>query len=232
VIFVGIDDTDMPGTRGTNHLARHLAAVIAPRYRCEHIVRHQLCADSRIPCTSKNGSASLAIVPVHDHDPRWLIDVLRDAMRREFIPGSDPGLCVAESVSDEIRDFGLLAKREMTNQVVAREIAEAAGIHLEGLAGTEDGVIGALAAVGLAATLDDGRVIQLADWPDDLQGIVPVDDVTSRGITVRYANQAEPVSSGQLDLVKKLRPCLRQGHMVLTVEPSSGSADWVALREV
>ena len=67
----------------------------------------------------------------------------------------------------------------------AREIAATHGIHLEGLGGTEDGVIGALAAVGLMATHDDGRVIHFAsnddeeDWYD-VTGCLDVDGILAR----------------------------------------------------
>lgn len=230
MILVGIDDTDMPDTRGTNHLARQLAATIGDRYRCLRIVRHQLCGDPEIPCTSKNGSASLALEPRGVHNFHWLRTTLRDVMLREFIPGSDPGLCIAESVADGICEFGQLAQRETTTQSVARKIAAEAGVHLEGLGGTEGGVIGALAAVGLAVGVNDGRVIQFGDWPDDLQGVVDVSAVTSRGVVVRTLRDQRLVETGRVDLIKRLRPNLRQGRMVLTVEPSAGAAEWVSVR--
>jgi hypothetical protein len=39
VIDVGMDDTDMPGTPGTNQFARALAIRLVDRYRCAVIVR-------------------------------------------------------------------------------------------------------------------------------------------------------------------------------------------------
>ena len=67
-------------------------------------------------------------------------------------------------------DWGLRCKRELVTQSEARQIAADHGIYLEGLGGTEDGVIGALAAVGLMATKNDGRVVYFGsggeDWYD------------------------------------------------------------------
>ena len=95
MIYVGIDDTDMPDTPGTNQLARALAAIIEPEYRCRLILRHQLLFDPRVPCTSKNGSASLVLEPLSaPADLAALAERLRDEMLRRFVAGSDPGLCV------------------------------------------------------------------------------------------------------------------------------------------
>ena len=60
MIYVGMDDTDVEGSRGTNQLARSLVAALASEVRCIRIVRHQLLEDPRVPCTTKNGSASIA----------------------------------------------------------------------------------------------------------------------------------------------------------------------------
>ena len=66
VIYVGIDDTDVVGSPGTNQLARLLVAAVAGDCRCRRIVRHQLLDDPRVPYTSKNGSASITLEPVGD----------------------------------------------------------------------------------------------------------------------------------------------------------------------
>ena len=81
MILVGIDDTDMPDTPGTNQLARALAASVAGRYECARIVRHQLLDDPRVPCTSKNGSASILLQPKASEPVASLIADLRSGMR-------------------------------------------------------------------------------------------------------------------------------------------------------
>jgi hypothetical protein len=115
------------------------------------------------------------------------------------------------------------------DQREARELAGRLGLHLEGLGGTEGGVIGALAAVGLAATKDDGRVVQMEGWPDDLYGVQPVSAVSGRGVEVREAASGKLVGEGVVDLVKKLRPNCRGGQMVLFVE-QTGEGTWRAVR--
>jgi tRNA(Ile2) C34 agmatinyltransferase TiaS len=231
-LFVGIDDTDMPDLPGTNQLARRLAQVISSKYRCLQIVRHQLCGDPRIPCTSHNGSASLELEPLSVHDHEWLLNRLRMTMQAGFVPGSDPGLCIAHHVSAEVAAFGQLAQREMTTQEVARQVAHDTDIHLEGLGGTEGGVIGALAAVGLAASRNDGRVVQWRDWPDDLRSIVDVSAIYARGVRIQSLEDDQPVLNGKIDLVKKLRPILRSGQQVLFVVPGGVNADWTAVKRL
>ena len=103
MIYVGIDDTDMPGTPGTNQFCRALVKRLATDFDCRLIVRHQLLFDRRIPYTSKNSCASLQLLPndrvaaegsdVHTLDT--LKDEIRAFMVGRYLPGSDPGFCVA-----------------------------------------------------------------------------------------------------------------------------------------
>ena len=59
MIYVGIDDTDTLDDPGTNQLARHLVRELASDYNGQMILRHQLLEDPRVPCTKKNGCASV-----------------------------------------------------------------------------------------------------------------------------------------------------------------------------
>ncbi len=215
MIFVGIDDTDTLETRGTNQLARALASRIKTHYSCKRITRHQLLNDPRVPFTSKNGSASLVLEALSTPDLEWLRQELIEGMRADYIPGSDPGLCIASGVSREIQEFGLKCQNELVSQREARMLAFEAGIILVGLGGSEDGVIGALAAVGLASGEQDGRVIQLGHWTDDLCGLQPLEVITGRGILVQDLDTGEVIERGSVDVGKKLRPNWRNGQCVL-----------------
>jgi hypothetical protein len=61
-----------------------------------------------------------------------------------------------------MRSFSLRCKSEVMTQEEARAVAIRAKCHLEGLGGTEQGIIGALAAIGLIVGGNDGRVVHLA----------------------------------------------------------------------
>jgi hypothetical protein len=89
---------------------------------------------------------------------------------------------------------------------------------MEGLLGHGGGVIGALAAVGLHASDNDGRFI----WLPELRNL-------SGSYTVRYLadtlgvellNQAgePPPSSAEIDIGDWVRPVLRGGRAILLVE--------------
>jgi tRNA(Ile2) C34 agmatinyltransferase TiaS len=237
VIYLGIDDTDTLDTPGTNQLARAIVASLAVRFRCKLIVRHQLLDDPRVPCTSKNGSASILLTPIAGSELNCiaeLLDAVRQRMRQWYVPGSDPGFCVAREVPGDIQEFGRRCKVELVDQAAARQLARHWGIHLEGLGGTEGGVIGALAAVGLAATENDGRVVQIGTWPDDLTGWQDATSLHERGVAVARLDTHQPINSDMVDVGKHLRPNRRAGRIVLFVEPhgepSNGVSAWRAAR--
>ena len=248
MIYVGLDDTDTLDDPGTNQLARHLVRELAGSYSGRIIIRHQLLEDPRVPCTKKNGCASLLFEPVGwapptnsdpNADERWAVPTLRKfiaTLRDIIIPwcpaGSDPGLCVTETVPPAVMAWGLRCKRELVNQSEARQIAAADGIHLEGLGGTEDGVIGALAAIGLMATKNDGRVVYFGssgeDWYD-VTGCLTVDEILARGVHEIRTMDGAPLTSGTVDVGKRLRPNYRQGQFVLFVTQTD-APHWEAVR--
>jgi len=221
MIFVGIDDTDIIGSPGTNQLARVLAAEVAREFRCNFIIRHQLLNDPRVHYTSKNGSASIWLSPRNESAPSLveLIQTLRHRMLEWYVPGSDPGLCVTQKVPEEIVDWGWRCQRELVNQQLARNLAAKHGIYLEGLGGTEGGITGALAAVGLAATGNDGRVVVQGEWPDDFSGSTSIEAIRARSISVRCLDSNQEILHGMVDVGKHMRPNCRQGQVVLFVRP-------------
>jgi len=235
VIYVGIDDTDVAGAPGTNQLARALAAELTDRYRLKLIVRHQLLEDPRVPCTSKNSAACLLLVTQNGAALQPLIDQLRAFLRKRFVQGSDPGLCVTAEVPEAVRAFGARCQRELVTRGTARRLAGQYDVYLEGLGGTEDGVIGALAAVGLAAGGDDGRVVQIGTWPDDLAGPQDVEALQTRGVEVRCLRTNTPVEDGPIDVGKHLRPNYRKRKIVLFAHPApcecGQAALWQAVRQ-
>lgn len=234
MIYVGIDDTDTLDDPGTNQLARHLVRELAGKFRGRMILRHQLLEDPRVPCTKKNGCASIQFEPVGNTTARQLTDSICPIMRAWCPRGSDPGLCVAEAVPAAVVEWGLRSQRELVTQANARRIADENGIFLTGLGGTEDGVIGALAAVGLMATRNDGRVVYFAaageDWYN-VTGCLPVSEILSRGVDeVRTTEGGSLLTSGAVDIGKRLRPNYRNGKIVLYVARTD-SPHWEAVRK-
>jgi hypothetical protein len=220
VIYLGIDDTDIVGSPGTNQLARAIVARLGSSARGAIVCRHQLFFDPRVPYTSQNGSASIQL-PSVEVGRDALIAMVRDVMVGWYIEGSDPGLAVTDIVPGEMMAFAARAKSDVVTQDEARDVARRAACHLEGLGGTSQGIIGALAAVALVAGGEDGRVVHVESWPwpDALVGVQPVAAIRARGITDIRTVTGEPFTGDAIDVGKHLRPNWRGGRIVLFIEP-------------
>jgi hypothetical protein len=247
MIYVGLDDTDTLDDPGTNQLARHLVRELDGIFSGRMIIRHQLLEDPRVPCTKKNGCASIAFEPVgwalpsnkfaNGDDTFGVPNLLLDQLREIILPWcpaeSDPGLCVTTAVPAAITAWGMRCQRELVTQAEARLLAEEHRIFLEGLGGTEDGVIGALAAVGLMATRNDGRVVHFGssgeDWYD-VTGSLAAGDILARGVDeIRTVEAGQLLTTGTVNIGKRLRPNFRQGKIVLYVTRIDGP-HWQAVR--
>jgi tRNA(Ile2) C34 agmatinyltransferase TiaS len=216
MLYIGLDDTDTLESRGTGHLAREIAAELAADYAVLGVTRHQLLVDPRVPCTKKNSCAAVALGGDGEVDPIAILDQVRVLMLAAFQPGSDPGLCVAHTVPGAITEFGLRVQRELVKQQEARGLAAAHAIPLVGLGGDEDGVIGALAAVGLAALGEDGLYV-LVGRSRELSGLQPVSALLEAGVAAVQTMDGRPVTAGLVQ-TDKLRPARRGGRAVAVVE--------------
>lgn len=238
MIFVGIDDTDCLDSPGTNQLARHIVHELAARWPARMITRHQLLEDPRVPCTKRNGCVAINFADIASSELGELSEAIRALMLPWCPATSDPGLCVAVGeIPAAVIEFGRRCQRELVTQHAARELANQQGMQLWGLGGTEDGVIGALAAVGLNSTRDDGRVIYLGSSRADhfdISGVYPVSRLSEFGVEeVRRLTDESLITSGTVALGKRLRPSLRQGKVVLFVSPAPhAGTDWLAERVV
>lgn len=163
-ILLCIDDTDNIDSKGTGSIASEIAELIETSGwgECQSITRHQLLVHPDVPYTSHNSSMCFTA----DLNSGCLDAVIEGAshlLERESAEGSDPGLCVfvperiTQLQHQEIIDFGLKAKREVLTIEDAYLLAERLSIHLSEHGGTGQGVIGALAGVGLKLTGNDGR---------------------------------------------------------------------------
>jgi tRNA(Ile2) C34 agmatinyltransferase TiaS len=226
MMLIGLDDTDNLDSRGTGHLAREIADALASDYPLLGVTRHQLLLDSRVPCTKNNSCAAIALDVDGDVDPAVLFERVRSLMLADFQPGSDPGLCIAQAVPAAVSDFGRRAQRELVSQTEARALAGEHGILLQGLGGDEDGVIGALSAVGLAATGEDGRYV-LVGRSRELTGLQPVSALLAAGIVAVQTQDGQPVTEGLIE-TEKLRPARRGGRPIAVVE--WGGSHWLPLK--
>ncbi len=220
MLYIGLDDTDNLQSRGTGRLAREIGTHLAPGFGLLGVVRHQLLKDPRVPFTKNNSSATILLHGNEQIDLQTLADQVEACMRADYQVGSDPGLCVAAAVPFAVLEFGLRAKRELVTQEEARDLARVHGLVLRGLGGTEGGVIGALAAVGLSAGGEDGRYV-LVGASREISGLLPVSAVLQAGVEDVRTLDGSPVREG-LIVSDKLRPARRDGRPILFVEAQDG----------
>ncbi len=215
-LYIGIDDTDTPESRGTGHLARQIAHALANEYDVLGVTRHQLLIHPSVPCTKNNSSATIVLNGDGKTATEALLEQVKGLMLDAFQLGSDPGLCVAGVVPAAVTEFGRRVQQELVTREEAHFLAEVLRIPLLGLGGDHGGVIGALAAVGLAASQEDGRYV-LVGRSRELNGLQPVSAVLAAGIASVRTADGRPVSEGLIQ-THKLRPARRGGQPVAVVE--------------
>lgn len=237
-VLVGIDDTDNLTSPGTGRLAQRLMQQLASQDLGEPlgITRHQLLKDPRVPYTSHNSSACLVVGISKVADVAAIEECAAGFLRDHAAEGSDPGLAiacneVAQSDRLALSEFGFAAKRELLDQASARACAAQCGVHLSGHGGTEDGVIGALAAVGLHLHGSDGFFLWMPDvrnmppgWCSyqHLMHTLPIDDACT-------LNGDRPSPDTTVEIGPWIRPLLLDGHAVLLlerIEPADAPPTW------
>jgi hypothetical protein len=223
-LFVGIDDTDIPGSRGTGRLARGIAADLEKTYDVYGVTRHQLLVHPDIPYTSHNSSAVIHVHGAGSADVGKIFRKAKKAMLADFIEGSDPGLAVAtaEQANASIAAFGMDAKRSIVTMARAEEVANNSGITYAGLGGTCGGIIGAIAGIGLASTGSDGRFLMKGRSRDLKYCVRTLQEVLQSGIDEVANIDGRPVRGGKIDLCKCANPSYVHGHAILFVEERDG----------
>ncbi len=160
-LLICIDDTDDLDSKGTGEIAEEIGALL------EHegfgvataITRHQLYVHEDIPYTSHNSAMCFQFHMNAAHCVADIFEVAKTYLKGEAAEASDPGICIFEKHLDteELIAFGKRAKREVLTKEMAYTLAEKTGCHLAELGGTGEGVIGAIAGIGLRLTGNDGR---------------------------------------------------------------------------
>jgi len=219
-IYIGFDDTDtIDSDRGTGKLARWFENELRQGYRLWGVVRQQLLLDPLIPYTTHNSSACAIVETGNGLSLDELISKAVHHVERHFIPGSDPGLCVAHEGHPSLPSLILFGRTCATTIVTQKDALRAAsGVHLSGHGGTNDGMIGAAAAVGSTAYGWSGRLIEfgrLRDFPQN----VSVADLEKSGMIVVSIDRDGHVPSSEdiVDTKRWLRPRYWGGKAVLPV---------------
>jgi hypothetical protein len=238
--YVAIDDTDRAEDdgrgQGTGAKSRAFARELieAVDGRLVGITRHQLLLDPAVPYTSHNSSACIVIETelAHEQSTSTMVEVGELYLPEIASLGADVGLCVAGElqIGDEVVEWGRRAKTEVLTMDEAHEIADAARIHLDGLTGDKIGVIGALAAVGLRRSGQDGRFLELGELRD-VVGDQPAAVFMAAGVE-RFVAGEDDVELAPDDVIiighKHAQPVLLEGRPTLLLDPSSPPGSWRA----
>ena len=234
--LIGLDDTDNPETSNTGALAIRLGKRLeeAGLGKFESVTRHQLMRSPQVRCTSDNGAFCLCFEA--DINRRSELEMAcRSFILREYMRDSDPGFTLASwnQVTADVFTWARLAKTRLHTRPDALQTARGAGIGIVGIAGSGEGVIGALAAVGLRFRGEDGRFIWLPNLETlngvysytDLMDEVPFDSIENlKGKSPRPEEKIFLAEGG-------VTPVLREGRCVLLVEQEhkETSYDWHTL---
>jgi len=224
-ILVCLDDTDNLESRGTGELASLLAGALEEFGwgKSSFITRHQLLVHPDIPYTSHNSSMCFAARLENSCPPSRFIDYAGAFLERESASGSDPGLCVAlpELLTDPelLIDYGRSAKQRVLDKASAYDLARELGAHLSEHGGSGQGVVGALAGVGLRLGGNDGRLkgqLALGGLGEtrrvELLLQHPLVDV------VRGLDGTQPNGADNVELGEKIKTVLLEGQSVLLLE--------------
>ena len=221
-IYVGFDDTDNLGAdQGTGKVARWFEDRLPDECRLEGVLRQQLLVNEDIPYTSHNSAACMILnAPDHSLMQKLVADAIAH-LEMHSLEGSDPGVCVVcegDPSLSRLMDFGYLCTRKIVTQKEA--IKAASSSHLSGHGGTNDGIIGAAAAVGLTASGWSGRFIEygrLRDFPERIS-VAELERSSMRVISVD--RDAKIPAPEDLVLTKGwLRPRLWGNRAVVLVTP-------------
>lgn len=227
-VYIGFDDTDVIGAdRGTGKFARWFGQKLPEGALLHGVIRQQLPVLEGIPYTSQNSAACLIIDCVEPDQVEDLIDRGAEHIQSHFIDGSDPGLCVVTEngkTPSSLVDFGRLASSRIVTQQAAMKAVN--GFHLSGHGGTNDGIIGAAAGVGLTISGWSGRFIEF-NGLREFATMVTVADLEAKGIRVLSIDRNALISAPDdvVDTRDWLRPRLWAGIPVLPVE-SVGHGSW------
>lgn len=220
--LIGVDDTDAPGTEGTCRLAERLGLTLQQRHygRLVSITRHMLLHHADIYYTTSNSAVCLLLDA--DADARRDLELTcREYLRRFSTTASDPGFALAawKDVSPGVVSWGRQAKHIPLIRSSAIELARMHGISIAGFHGTGSGVIGALAAIGLYYSGNDGIFTWLPGLAA-LQGTLTLPSLLDICSIDRVENERgrRPLERDLIYLGNEPAPVLRDGKSVLLLE--------------
>ena len=230
-LLICIDDTDNLDSIGTGQLLENLCADLAARGlgRGGFVTRHQLLIHEDIEYTSHNSSMCCA---VETENAAEVTEAAKAYLEANAAPGSDPGLCILRLQPGENYDrlikFGRRAQTEVLQKADAYEAADHFPelLSLTEHGGTGDGVIGALAGVGLRLSGSDGR-IKGKLRPERGEEVLTAAQFRAKyGVDQIVTESGEPLDDSAQILFREPTKAVLMDHKV-TLVALRGEAYWI-----
>ena len=223
-IYIGIDDTGNSESVGTGKFARIIAGELSKKYSIYGVTRHQFYVHHDIRFSLHNFGAVIHLDAEEEH-VKDIFEIVKKFMHDNFNEGSNPGLAVAHDscISPAVVVYGKDAKETVLTPKIACNLALNSKIQLESIGGNGNGVIGALAGIGLAYAGDDGRFLQIGRLRK-LKGPQPVEKLINAGIDAVFTLDGCSITEGIVinDGDKPVKPCRVNGEVILFVTENKG----------
>lgn len=223
--LIGVDDTDNSagvGAADTGALALQLGHVIEQRRfgRLLAVTRHQLLRHPDVARTTDNTAACL-LIDADKNARRDLELTCREFLLRNSAPASDPGFALASwsNLSSAIEAWGQQAKRAQLSRLTAIDLARAHEVAAAGFHGNGAGVIGALAAVGLRSSGNDGVFTWLPGL-ENVSGVLTLPNLLNFCAIDRVENTRgrSPLERDLINLGDAPTVLLRDGKSLLLLD--------------
>jgi hypothetical protein len=209
---------------GTGKFARIIAGEISKKYPVYGVTRHQFYVHQDINFSLHNFGAVVHIDTKEKHVDD-IFELVKEVMQNNFNEGSNPGLAVAHEscISPAIVAYGKDAKETVLTSKRAWNLALNSNIQLESIGGNGNGIIGAIAGLGLALTKNDGRFLQIGKMRK-LKGPQPVEKLIDAGIDAIFTPDGCSVTEGVIfnEGNKPVKPCSINGEVALFVNEEKG----------
>ena len=230
---IGIDDTGYLDQHLTTKLMRSWLSQMIEQslIHSEGITRHQLFESEKISSSYKN--RSLAFTFNTSQSIFEIEDQLVDFIRTASSPHANPAIAILSRHSDSLHAlaFGRRCKNELLKLSDSEQYASESNVLLRGLGGNRNGMIGALAAVGLRAGGGDGIFVHI-DGLEGLKGDQSAGDIRNNSALQHIVDISSGEELDRDDMVKidsYLRPNLINGGPTQYVQLIANSKVWTPL---
>ena len=230
IFYLGIDDTGPPGKSGTGETALALGLHLQSQKlaRLVHVSAHTLLTTTEIP----NANPTHAYCLTLEGEAQRLREIDMESrvyLMHHSAAGSNPGFALAarSRVNEHILNWGKACQMMTMERREALDLARSQEFTAAGFNGSGNGVIGALAAVGLRFSGCDGWITWLPGLPD-LKGVMTFSEILhiSTFDYVKSLRGRTPDFRDRIQLGEHVMPLLYEGRTVLLLAPAPRSADW------